>query len=1786
MTSTFKRLGQSELLPRYIFAESLVARRRVLEIGAVASTLGQSARFLSTRGARMVVAADNDLVAVQEAQARLASPTLRFRPTVFDDFESGSFDLVIVSDLAPYVRAPELMADIARLVAKSGYLMGGLRNPAGLSLSSILEADETDVPPTYGQLLDVLSTHFESVDVATQSPVLGYQLAFERGEGLQVDGSLAGSSEAAYYVVLAGHEEVRNFDPTWVQLPPEPLAFTGGKLEDASNRARDWRERTEKLKELLERKTAELQVRDGQLHENSQQLEAAKEAVSRLTAQLESTRDRPEAVRDREDLAMRIRQMEAELQVSRERAIDAEGRVSASRSALEVLERQHKDAAIQALAAQESARLERARREELGSQLEDGRLRLAKAYEDLRRLHDEAASERVEHERGKIAFDRLKENLERSEKELHEARGREVRLADARTEAIKAIENLEATTRETRRALDEAKNQLDRKESERLSSLRSLDVETQLRHQLEKELESEKARQVELLATLAQRTSEHTAAETEIAALKSNLEHSAAELVESRAGEARWNNTATEREQRIAELHGREAELERTVQLGTLRVNELHAELEQQRVLVGQKASAVESLDGALASAESKLKALNEKYEVERQKLRGALDEALAQHELSARERDLRLSENESLREAVAQEQDKSRKLSEALSTVEATSATLNHERDLGLNEIQKLREELSSEQSKSNSLGGALSAAESTVSTLTHERDLRLNEIQKLREAFGAEQDKVNGLNATLSNAESAASLLGHERDLGLHEIQKLRNAFSVEQGKVNELRGALSTAESTVSALTHERDLGLNESQRLKEALTAEEGKSSQLSAALSTAESTLSALSQERDVGLNDAQKFKEALTAAEEKSAQLSAALSNAESTLSALSYERDAGLSETQKFKEALTTEEEKSTQLRAALSNAESKLSALLQERDVGLNETQKFKEALTAEEEKSRQLSAALSNSASTLKALTYEKDIGLSEAQKFKEALTAEEETSKQLSAALSAATHEREFGLNEIEKFKGLLATEESKLTQLGIALSSAELTVGLLTDERDRSTADNQNLRAAWEAEAAKVAVAVTQLETLNSDRDELRRSLEKAEQFGLEQSGEVARLTEQAAASASRLTDTERERERNAQESRNHAENLSRELVFEREGRSSAEAALNEAQRALAREAEEKSERERTSRAQLDEVSANLGATQSARDELERSLSVAREENQSARAQLEAKTSALADAVYRRELIDLERVELERRYRKLEGDAQLVGDRASHLETQIRDLKGSLREAEEQFESEKLQLNEVRQELTEQFGKTRAREARVEELNVELRKTKQVEADTRGLQSIALTELNETREQLRSMEARAENSERSHEQSKARLSDLEEMLQERELGLEGTGKKLLQLQEERSLLSQSLATSMGQLEHTRLELEEALHTRAQERALLENTDTKLAALSATHIQLDEQFDSLKRERAELAQSVATLQEKVTQLEAHLHASEEKAAKFERQRELVQSALEVQSANADEAQRAVEEKLDASQRQYQEVRQTVDRAQSEARGHQAGKLVLNQEIETLRSEAAALRARFPQLDSALAEARARIATFMGAEREYKQQVLNLDLALAKAKAEVAELEDSQVMSEAARVALESEVRSLREKSFSFKTPVPGELDPEETQSGFMHADLVADRMTMNAELSAAQMARLQAEELLLALRLKYGELQRELDHTTQDLAEAKAEHELLEHDRERLAHEVASGEKVRARAVQLERELDRYRAASRSAQEKPVEVLDLDVDSVDDAEEIILLDDEQT
>ncbi|MDP1920132.1 MAG: methyltransferase domain-containing protein, partial [Myxococcales bacterium] len=668
VSTSFKRLGQSELLPRYIFAESLYARRRVLEIGAVASTLGQSARFLSTRGARVVVAADSDLQAIQEAQAKLAGPNLRFRPPVFDDFEAGSFDLVMVADLAPYVVAPELLKDLARLVAKGGYLMGGLRNPAGLALSNVIDPEEATPTPTYGQLLDALTVHFKSVEVATQSPVLGYQLAFERGEGLQVDGSLAGISEAAYFIVVAGQEPARSFDPTWVQLPPEPLAFTGGRLEDFSSRARDWRERSERMKDALQKKTVELETRQADLRETSGQLEATKDAVARLTAQLESHRDRPEALRDREDLAQRVRRMEAELTVLRERAIDAEGRATAARSDHDVLQRAQKDAAITTLAAQEQIRLERARREEVATQLEDARTRLARAYEELKKAQEDVVTERLERERALSAADRVRETMSSKEADLESARQRELALADARTQSLLAIEGLERSLAEARTQVAAMRDESQKREADRLSLSRSFEVESTHRRDLEKELQREVTKARELEQALAEKQTALTGIETELQSAASAHARALRDIETLASSERTWRELAGQYEQRLVETSANVQQLsDQVAQLGAEKESEIargrRLERDLETAITAERTSREQAdvLGGDLRRQITEISQDRERLIEERDDLRGAVD-------------DLRKA-RESEQQRVAQLEDRKAELTATVSKLEAEVA-------------------------------------------------------------------------------------------------------------------------------------------------------------------------------------------------------------------------------------------------------------------------------------------------------------------------------------------------------------------------------------------------------------------------------------------------------------------------------------------------------------------------------------------------------------------------------------------------------------------------------------------------------------------------------------------------------------------------------------------------------------------------------------------------------------------------------------------------------------------------------------------------------------------------------------------------------------------------------------------------------------------------------------------------------------------------------------------------------------------------------------------------------
>ena len=365
MTVPFRTLGPSELLPRYVFVEPLFARRRVLEVGAVASTAGASARFLRLRGARAVVACDDHAEAVGAAAAGNEDPSLRFRACVFEDLEPGSFDLLLVADLAPYVRAPALMAALLRLRAPHGVLVGGLRNPAGLALSRLAELEPADAPPTFGQALDALSAHLPSVEVATQAPVLGYQLAFERSEGLQVDGALAGEGEAAYYVLLAGEAPVQGCEPVWVQLPPEPLAFAGSRLEAQEGRARQEQARARALSDALGTARAELDALAAREKAQAQALEGASREVAQLVSRLDALERVSPGVRGQDALSLRVSQLEQALALGQAALAEAEARAERSRDG---------EARAAARASEWERELEAGKRREqaLAGQLRDG----------------------------------------------------------------------------------------------------------------------------------------------------------------------------------------------------------------------------------------------------------------------------------------------------------------------------------------------------------------------------------------------------------------------------------------------------------------------------------------------------------------------------------------------------------------------------------------------------------------------------------------------------------------------------------------------------------------------------------------------------------------------------------------------------------------------------------------------------------------------------------------------------------------------------------------------------------------------------------------------------------------------------------------------------------------------------------------------------------------------------------------------------------------------------------------------------------------------------------------------------------------------------------------------------------------------------------------------------------------------------------------------------------------------------------------------------------------------
>ncbi len=447
MPSIYRHLGPSELLPRYIFAENLYQRRRVLELNSVAATNGQSAQFLVSRGAKSVVAADADVQAVTEAQKTYSDASLRFRSDSLDDLESASFDLILASDLSIYLKSPQALQEILRLLAKDGTLLGGLRNPSGLALANLLETDASTSWPTYGRLMDSLTPHFKCIEVATQSPLLGYQLAFERSDGLQVDGTLSGATEAAYYVVLASAEPIRPLDPTWVQLPVEPLAFTHDKLDEANRRARDWQARHDTQKEVSSKAEAARELESSRIGTLNSELTLARAQIDQLSAQIALSPNNDECQRSVDALVTEVAALKLQLEGSFQREAEAVSQVTALKSRIQAADDASWRTAATVTAAAEALRAEQAKRAELEVQVNQ----MIAKVEELRRREVDALSKAADLE---SQLGMLQNRVDRQTRESESATEREKQWrakADETSQklvsATEKIDSLEAKIR-------------------------------------------------------------------------------------------------------------------------------------------------------------------------------------------------------------------------------------------------------------------------------------------------------------------------------------------------------------------------------------------------------------------------------------------------------------------------------------------------------------------------------------------------------------------------------------------------------------------------------------------------------------------------------------------------------------------------------------------------------------------------------------------------------------------------------------------------------------------------------------------------------------------------------------------------------------------------------------------------------------------------------------------------------------------------------------------------------------------------------------------------------------------------------------------------------------------------------------------------------------------------------------------------------------------------------------------------------------------------------------------
>jgi len=692
----------------------------VLEIGAAGATEGASARYLAEHGAAAVVSIDSDAAAIEGAAAACKHPFVKFLRADPSSLPRGTFDLAILVDGGAFAGDPDRVAELKALLSPGGLLVAALPAAGGAGLPALAgtrppTADDT---PPYEAFHTALAAHFAVVEIATQSAMVGYVLAAAgaadgREPLVVLDGSLAGTDEAAYYLAVCGSRPSGLTGLTLVALPPRPLADAAVENAEAAKA----RAPSAGAPALDAPRLAELEAEGAAARERAEALHGdlarEREARSKAEAALERLRESEERrERESEETRAAISRQASEVERAREERDQATVRLEEARARLQQAEASAQAALVRAEEAE-------ARCTEAERTLEDRAAELARAQSA------EIAQSRAELEQARSA-------------ELDRARGAEAAAAAA---LASAAEHAAALTREVEHLRAELSARQVELDAARLDAASTGGEMLAEREALREEARIQQARGVRAEERAAEALARHAEVEARLTS-ESERTHAAEERLRQVLQKAR---TA---EARLAQAEARAAELAAEAARSTDEARGHASAYAAQAEPLHRLREEMPRLRSQVALLEAQLRQVAEE--------RGRAEAQATEARNAAEETQARAAALEAEVQATRRERDESeRRLGEAMARVSAEpgeeATRLRQELDARSAELDELREQATARRAELDDLRQQATAHQAA----TAERARRLEELEaSLAEARRSQAD------AEAAGAETAARI------------------------------------------------------------------------------------------------------------------------------------------------------------------------------------------------------------------------------------------------------------------------------------------------------------------------------------------------------------------------------------------------------------------------------------------------------------------------------------------------------------------------------------------------------------------------------------------------------------------------------------------------------------------------------------------------------------------------------------------------------------------------------------------------------------------------------------------------------------------------------------------------------------------------------------------------------------------------------------------------------------------------------------------------------------------